>query len=67
MTHADGAVRTDRLPLFFQLTNRVKSRLGLHRTRRIARKSSGAPARAGLFAPACLGVDAFVGASAIAI
>jgi hypothetical protein len=67
LMHADGTLRADRLPLYFQLSNRVESKLGLHRGFRVAGRKVVAPAPDPLSGLAFVNPDEFVGATAITI
>lgn len=67
ITAPDGTVRADRLPLYFQLINRVESRLGLHRSLRFAGRNRVLSGHAGLSEPVFQPADEFIGATPIAI
>ena len=67
LAQPDGALRAEYLPFYFQLCNRVESRLGLHRDARLAVRGVVSAARAGRPGYSAMAPDSFVGATAIAI
>jgi hypothetical protein len=62
-----ASIRPEHLPLFFQLTNAVETRLGLHRRLRHRARPISPVLRAALPSVRALESDEFIGSSAIAM